>query len=124
MCAGDATFTDGGCGSPLGLFRSGDLAVEGKAARGMTTAEQTRDEPEDEVLIEVKHLKMYFPVTSGVLVQRTVGYIKAIDDISFVVRRGETLGLVGESGCGKTTTGRCLLQLYRPTSGSVLFDGK
>jgi len=67
---------------------------------------------------------MYFPVTSGVLVQRTVGYIKAVDDVSFVVRRGETLGLVGESGCGKTTTGRCLLQLYRPTSGSVLFDGK
>ena len=68
----------------------------------MTAAEQTQHEPEDKVLIEVKHLKMYFPVTSGVLVQRTVGYIKAIDDVSFVVKRGETLGLVGESGCGKT----------------------
>jgi len=90
----------------------------------MTAVEQTQHEPEDKVLIEVKHLKMYFPVTSGVLVQRTVGYIKAIDDISFVVRRGETLGLVGESGCGKTTTGRCILQLYRPTAGTVLFDGK
>jgi oligopeptide transport system ATP-binding protein len=76
-----------------------------------------------EVLIEVKNLKMYFPVTYGVLVQRTVGYVKAVDDVSFVVRRGETLGLVGESGCGKTTTGRCVLQLYRPTAGSVLFDG-
>ena len=85
----------------------------------MTAAEQTRDEPEDEVLIEVKHLKMYFPVTSGVLVQRAVGYIRAVDDVSFVIRRGETLGLVGESGCGKTTTGRCVLQLYRPTAGSV-----
>src|SRR5947209_18772010 len=67
---------------------------------------------------------MYFPVTSGVLVQRTVGYIKAVDDVSFVVRRGETLGLVGESGCGKTTTGRCILQRYRPTAGAVLPDGK
>jgi oligopeptide transport system ATP-binding protein len=90
----------------------------------MTVVERTQHRPADQVLIEVKHLKMYFPVTSGVLVQRTVGYIKAVDDVSFVVRRGETLGLVGESGCGKTTTGRCLLQLYRPTAGTVLFDGK
>ena len=90
----------------------------------MTAAEQSQLEPADDVLIEVKHLKKYFPVTSGVLVQRTMGYIKAVDDVSFVVRRGETLGLVGESGCGKTTTGRCLLQLYRPTAGTVLFDGK
>src|SRR5712691_370545 len=90
----------------------------------MIAGERTQHEPGGEVLIEVKHLKMYFPVTSGVLVQRTVGYIKAVDDISFVVRRGETLGLVGESGCGKTTTGRCILQLYRPTAGAVLFDGK
>jgi oligopeptide transport system ATP-binding protein len=90
----------------------------------MSAAEHTRHEPAGEVLIEVKHLKMYFPVTSGVLVQRTVGYVKAVDDVSFVVKRGETLGLVGESGCGKTTTGRCILQLYRPTAGTVLFDGK
>jgi oligopeptide transport system ATP-binding protein len=90
----------------------------------MTAAELTQHEPADEVLIEVKHLKMHFPVTSGVLVQRTVGHVKAVDDVSFVVRRGETLGLVGESGCGKTTTGRCILQLHRPSSGSVLFEGK
>jgi oligopeptide transport system ATP-binding protein len=91
----------------------------------MTTAVQIMPEPADrEVLIEVKHLKMYFPVTSGVLIQHTMGYIKAVDDVSFVVRRGETLGLVGESGCGKTTTGRCILQLYRPTAGAVLFDGQ
>ena len=64
----------------------------------MTAAERDQHEPGGEVLIEVKHLKMYFPVTSGVLVQRTAGYIKAVDDVSFVVRRGETLGLVGESG--------------------------
>jgi oligopeptide transport system ATP-binding protein len=89
------------------------------------TAAAIRCEPEDkEVLLEVKHLKMYFPVTSGVVARRTIGHIKAVDDVSFIVRRGETLGLVGESGCGKTTTGRCILQLYRPTAGTVLFDGK
>jgi oligopeptide transport system ATP-binding protein len=90
----------------------------------MKAVERTQNKPGDNVLIEVKHLKMYFPVTSGILVQRAVGYIKAVDDVSFFVRRGETLGLVGESGCGKTTTGRCILQLYRPTAGTVLFDGK
>ena len=73
-----------------------------------------------DVLLEVKNLKMYFPVTSGLIFQRAVAQIKAVDDISFTVRRGETLGLVGESGCGKTTTGRCILQLYKPTSGEVL----
>nr|ABZ06483.1 putative ABC transporter [uncultured marine microorganism HF4000_010I05] len=67
---------------------------------------------------------MYFPVTSGILFQRTVAHIKAVDDISFSVRRGETLGLVGESGCGKTTTGRCILQLYRPTGGQIFFEGQ
>ena len=66
---------------------------------------------------------MYFPVTSGILIQRTVGHIKAVDDVSFFVRKGETLGLVGESGCGKTTTGRCILQLYKPTAGRVNFEG-
>ena len=77
-----------------------------------------------ELLLEVKNLKMYFPVTSGLLFQRTVAHIKAVDDISFSVRRGETLGLVGESGCGKTTTGRCILQLYRPTAGQIFFEGR
>lgn len=75
----------------------------------------------DDVLLEVKGLKMYFPITRGIIVQRHVGDIKAVDDISFQVRRGETLGLVGESGCGKSTTGRAILQLYRPTDGQVLF---
>ncbi|MSQ07111.1 MAG: ABC transporter ATP-binding protein [Dehalococcoidia bacterium] len=77
-----------------------------------------------DVLLEVKNLKMYFPVTAGLILQRTVGHVKAVDDISFVVRRGETLGLVGESGCGKTTTGRCILQLYKPTSGTIKFEGQ
>ena len=75
-------------------------------------------------LLEVKNLKMYFPVTSGLLFQRTQAYIKAVDDISFAVRRGETLGLVGESGSGKTTIGRCILQLYRATAGQIIFLGQ
>jgi oligopeptide transport system ATP-binding protein len=78
----------------------------------------------DGVLLEVKNLKMYFPVTSGILFQRKIADVKAVDDISFFIRRGETLGLVGESGCGKSTTGRAILQLYRPTSGEVLFGGR
>ncbi|MCI0880336.1 MAG: dipeptide ABC transporter ATP-binding protein [Chloroflexi bacterium] len=76
------------------------------------------------MLLEVKNLKMYFPVSSGMLFQRTVAHIKAVDDVSFFVKRGETLGLVGESGCGKTTTGRCILQLYKPTGGQVIFEGQ
>ena len=78
----------------------------------------------DDVLIEVKNLKMYFPVTAGIIFQRKVADVKAVDDVSFFIRRGETLGLVGESGCGKSTTGRAILQLYRPTSGEVFFDGR
>jgi oligopeptide transport system ATP-binding protein len=75
----------------------------------------------NDTLLDVKNLKMYFPITQGIIVQRHVGDIKAVDDISFTIRRGETLGLVGESGCGKSTTGRAILQLYRPTGGEVYF---
>jgi len=78
----------------------------------------------DEVLLEVKNMKMYFPVTSGIVFQRKVADIKAVDNVSFTINRGETLGLVGESGCGKTTTGRAILQLYTPTSGDVIFNGQ
>jgi len=78
----------------------------------------------DDILLEVKDLRMYFPVSSGMLFQRTVAYVKAVDGVSFTVKRGETLGLVGESGCGKTTTGRCILQLYKPTGGEVIFEGQ
>ena len=73
-------------------------------------------------LVEVENLVMYFPVTAGIL-QRKVADVKAVDGISFYIKRGETLGLVGESGCGKTTTGRCILQLYQPTGGKVFFEG-
>jgi len=80
--------------------------------------------PPPRTILEVRNLKKHYPVTSGVLTQRVVGLIKAVDDVSFVVREGETVGLVGESGCGKTTTARCILQLERPTGGEVLFEGK
>ena len=73
-------------------------------------------------LIEVKNLKRYFPVKGG-LMQRVIGYVKAVDDVTFDIYRGETLGLVGESGCGKSTLGRSILQLIRPSSGSVVMDG-
>ncbi|MCX8061586.1 MAG: dipeptide ABC transporter ATP-binding protein [Anaerolineales bacterium] len=77
----------------------------------------------DGVLLSVRNLIKYFPITRGIIFQRQIGAVHAVDDISFDIHRGETLGLVGESGCGKSTTGRTILQLYRPTSGQVLFDG-
>jgi oligopeptide transport system ATP-binding protein len=75
------------------------------------------------VILRVENLKMYFPIRRGVF-QRHVGDIKAVDDISFDVKTGETLGLVGESGCGKTTTGRAIIRLYNPTAGKVYFEGE
>jgi oligopeptide transport system ATP-binding protein len=74
-------------------------------------------------LVQVRDLQMYFPVTKGIILQRQVGAVKAVDGVSFTIKKGETLGLVGESGCGKSTTGRAILQLYRPTAGQVFFHG-
>ena len=76
-----------------------------------------------DTLLEVKNLKMYFPVTKGLL-RRKIADVKAVDGISFSIRKGETLGLVGETGCGKTTVGRCILRVYRPTEGQIIFEGQ
>src|SRR5579885_1354538 len=75
-----------------------------------------------EALVQVSGLKKYFPITAGLVFQRQVGAVKAVDDVSFEVYKGETLGLVGESGCGKTTLGRTLLRLIEPTSGKIFYN--
>jgi len=80
-------------------------------------------EQDNNILVDVKDLYMYFPVTAGVM-RKKIADVKAVDGISFFIKKGETLGLVGESGCGKTTTGRSILQLYEVTSGEVLFEGR
>jgi len=79
---------------------------------------------ENNVLVRVENLVKHFPITRGIVIQRQVGAVKAVDDISFDIRKGETLGLVGESGCGKSTTGRTIIQLYRATSGKVFYEDK
>jgi len=93
----------------------------------MTTEQASRpmeaQRPGDN-LVQARDLKMYFPVTSGIIFQRKVADVKAVDGVTFDVKRGETLGLVGESGCGKTTLGRMILLLYKPTAGSVLINNQ
>lgn len=79
---------------------------------------------EKEILLKVDKLVKFFPIKKGIFFSSNAGYVHAVDGVSFNVYKGETLGLVGESGCGKSTTGRTILQLYRPTSGSVWFDGE
>ena len=74
-------------------------------------------------LVSVDNLKKHFPITKGIILKHKVGSVKAVDDVSLHIYRGETLGLVGESGCGKSTVGRTILQLYKPTAGTVMYDG-
>ena len=86
-------------------------------------AEEPRTAPGGEVLVDVRDVKVHFPIKSGIIFDRTVGHVYAVDGVDLQIKRGETYGLVGESGCGKSTLGKAILNLERPTSGSVLFDG-
>jgi oligopeptide/dipeptide ABC transporter ATP-binding protein len=96
----------------------GEDTVVGASVASTTTADS------GESLLEVTGLQKHFPVTSGVLFKRQVGAVKAVDGVSFSVKKGETLGLVGESGCGKTTTGRMIMRLLEPTGGKIVFEGR
>jgi oligopeptide transport system ATP-binding protein len=98
--------------------REGDVAAPSAA-----DLESTR-RGGGEAILEVDHLVKHFPIKAGILFDREIGRVRAVDDVSFTVRRGETLGLVGESGCGKTTLSRTILRLIEPTSGSVRFEGR
>jgi oligopeptide transport system ATP-binding protein len=101
--------------------------AENSCMKDLRSKEEMRSntaEKSDGTILEVRNLKKHFSLISSMFRQKVVGLIKAVDGVSFSIRRGETLGLVGESGCGKTTTGRCILQLDRPTSGEVIFEGK
>jgi peptide/nickel transport system ATP-binding protein len=84
----------------------------------------TEHTPSDNLLLEVKDLKMHFPIKRGLLSSKIVGYVRAVDGVSLYIRPGETLGLVGESGCGKTTTGRVILRAYEPTAGEIWFNDR
>jgi peptide/nickel transport system ATP-binding protein len=89
----------------------------------MTAVEEPTTGHDDDVLVDVRGVKVHFPIKSGVIFDRTVGHVYAVDGVDLQIRRGETYGLVGESGCGKSTLGKAILNLETPTEGSVLFDG-
>lgn len=101
-----------------------DVTKETASAATLSKVHDKNDEQTtDDVLLEVNNLRMYFPVRKGAF-KRKVGEVKAVDDVSFYLKKGETLGLVGESGCGKSTVARALLRLYEPTAGEIIFNGK
>ncbi len=100
-----------------------DARVESVQETGLAQHIDTGNPQMGDVMLQVDHLVKHFPITRGIIFQKQVGAVHAVDDVSFNIFRGETLGLVGESGCGKSTTGRTILQLHRPTSGHVYFEG-
>jgi oligopeptide/dipeptide ABC transporter ATP-binding protein len=103
---------------------AGDGNIMSEATMVSTAAETPSPRAAlQENLIEVRNLKMHFPVTEGIIIPKVVARVKAVDGITFNIKKGETLGLVGESGCGKTTTGRCILQLEKATEGDILYQG-
>src|ERR1051326_4542911 len=87
-------------------------------------SDATTVESRTKTLLDVRDLKMHFPLTRGIIFQRVVGHVRAVDGISFSIERGKTLGLVGESGSGKTTIGRTIIRLYKPTEGKILFNNQ
>ncbi len=87
-------------------------------------AKEARVASNNDILLDVRGLKVHFPIEEGVLFKKVIGYIRAVDGIDFEIRKGETLGLVGESGCGKSTTARAIAQLYEPTAGEIYFEGR
>jgi oligopeptide transport system ATP-binding protein len=107
--------------APQGEVREAAAPPSAQAGVAGVPRHRLADAPD---LITIRNLKMHFPVTEGALFPRLVGQVKAVDGVSFTIRKGETLGLVGESGCGKTTTGRCILRLEHATGGEILFDGR
>src|SRR5499427_8487824 len=122
------------CCGGTGSCRTDPMSKAGRSARATTSTKIWRRSgstnsvmsvaaTDTKPLLEVRGLQMHFPVTEGLVLIRKVGDVKAVDGIDFTMRRGETLGLVGESGCGKTTTGRCILRLEKPTGGEILYDG-
>src|SRR6202012_3204392 len=103
-----------------------DAFAQGAGQASGVTSESQSGQPASasaEPLVEVRGLVKHFPITRGVLVQKKVGAVQAVDGVSFDVKRGETLGIVGETGCGKSTTARLMMRLLEPTSGEVHFDG-
>ena len=106
--------------APVGMDRSASEAVAGSADR----APAAGPGKSGEALLEIRDVKVYFPIRAGLVIERHVGDVRAVDGVSLAVKRGETVGLVGESGCGKSTLARAVLRIYDPTSGSLHFDGE